>query len=77
MRFFTLHPSSCLGVGCVRSPQSRIYIRSWGSFSCCLDATRMILYILFFAIITVKNISSFFLNIPITVYFQLDFPFIY
>ncbi|EDX47201.1 hypothetical protein SeKA_A4191 [Salmonella enterica subsp. enterica serovar Kentucky str. CVM29188] len=37
----------------------------------------MILCILFFAIITVKNISNFFLNIPITVYFQLDFSFIY
>ncbi|EDV6528306.1 hypothetical protein A6X29_000996 [Salmonella enterica subsp. enterica serovar Cerro] len=40
-----------------------------GSFSCRLDATRMILCILFFAIITVKNISNSFLNIPITVYF--------
>ncbi|EDV3911639.1 hypothetical protein Z160_000135 [Salmonella enterica subsp. enterica] len=40
-----------------------------GSFSCRLDATRMSLCILFFAIITVKNISSSFLNIPITVYF--------
>ncbi|ECK9501354.1 hypothetical protein AAV69_002213 [Salmonella enterica subsp. enterica] len=48
-----------------------------GSFSCRLDATRMILCILFFAIITDKNISSSFLNTPITVYFQLDFSFIY
>ncbi|EDQ2835593.1 hypothetical protein JQ91_003564 [Salmonella enterica subsp. enterica] len=48
-----------------------------GSFSCRLDATRMILCILFSAIITVKNISSSFPNIPIAVYFKLDFSFIY
>ncbi|EBR2639718.1 hypothetical protein B5A76_07865 [Salmonella enterica] len=48
-----------------------------GSFSCRLDATRMILCILFSAIITIKNISSLFMNIPITVNFQLDCSFIY
>lgn len=47
------------------------------SFSCRLDATRMILCILFFVTITIQNISNSFLNIPITVYFQLDFSFIY
>ncbi|EDH3993114.1 hypothetical protein GDH60_21300 [Salmonella enterica subsp. enterica] len=69
MRFFTLHPSSCLGVGCVRSPSHVFIYAPGGSFSCRLDASRMSLCILFFAIITVKNISSSFLNIPITVYF--------
>ncbi|EDV4562450.1 hypothetical protein HX41_003715 [Salmonella enterica subsp. enterica] len=57
---------------------SHVFIYAHGdSFSCRLDATRMILCILFLAIITVKNISSSFLNIPISVYFHLDFSFIY
>ncbi|EAB5739888.1 hypothetical protein D5O23_16615 [Salmonella enterica subsp. enterica] len=55
-----------------------VFIYAHGdSLSCRLGATRMILCILFFAIITIKNISNPFLNIPITVYFQLDFSFIY
>ena len=27
---YTRHTSSCLCVGCPRSPQSRTYVRSWG-----------------------------------------------
>ncbi|EBY5149441.1 hypothetical protein D4492_20230 [Salmonella enterica subsp. enterica serovar Gloucester] len=57
---------------------SHVFIYAPGdSFSCRLDATRMILWILFFVTITIKNISSSFLNFPITVNFQLDFSFIY
>ncbi|ECI4646463.1 hypothetical protein DQY68_27175 [Salmonella enterica subsp. salamae] len=57
---------------------SHVFIYAPGdSFSCRLDATRMILCILFSVSITVKNISSSFLNIPISVYFHLDFSFIY
>ncbi|EAM6459130.1 hypothetical protein B7C72_000726 [Salmonella enterica subsp. enterica serovar Havana] len=51
------------------TPVTYLYTLQGDSFSCRLDATRMILCILFFAIITVKNISNSFLNIPITVYF--------
>ncbi|AZB50742.1 hypothetical protein BK817_26780 [Raoultella ornithinolytica] len=60
------------------APPSHVFIYAPGdSFSCRLDATRMILCILSFVTITIKNISSSFPFIPIKFYFQLDFSFIY
>lgn len=54
---------------------SHVFIYAPGdSFSCRLDAAKMIFCILFFVTINIKNISCPFLCIPITVYFQLDFP---